>query len=147
MDEKLDARRVVVSGSMYRWRLAMSSVPQEAILKQVLFNILINDINSGIKCTLIKFADDTKLCGRHAQGTGCQPEIPRQAEQWVQMRLVRFSKSKCKVLNLDHGNSYYLYKLGDVRVEHGPDEKDIRVLMDGKLEINQQCALEDQKAN
>lgn len=63
------------------------------------------------------------------------------------MRLVRFSKSTCKVLNLDHGNSYYLYNLGDVRVEHGPDEKDIRVLMDGKLEINQQCALEDQKAN
>jgi len=36
----------------------------------VLFNIIVRDMGSGIECTLIKIADDTKLCGQHAGGVG-----------------------------------------------------------------------------
>ena len=56
----------------------------------------------------------------------------------------RFNKSKCKVLCLGHGNTCYLYKLGDVRVEHSPAGKDFE---DDKLDVSQQCALTVQKAN
>ncbi|GAB0204009.1 mitochondrial enolase superfamily member 1 [Grus japonensis] len=130
----LDGRiqRVMVNGSMSRWRSVTSGVPQGSVLGLVMFNIFISDMDSRIECTLSKFADDTKLSGAVDMPEGwdaIQRNLDR-LERWAHVNLMRFNKAKCKVPHMGQGKPWYQYRLGNK-----------------KLNMSQQCALAAQKAN
>ena len=61
----------------------------------MLFNIYINNLDSGIKCPLSKFADNTKLSGAADTGEG-RNAIQRDLDKLGS--LVRFNKAKYKAL-------------------------------------------------
>ncbi|GAB0178199.1 hypothetical protein GRJ2_000285200 [Grus japonensis] len=77
-------------------------------------------MDSGIECTLSKFANDTKLCGVVDTLEG-RDAIQRDLDR--------------------------LERLGEEWIESSPEEKDLGVLVDKKLNMSRQCALAAQKAN
>lgn len=90
-------------------------------LGPVLFNASIANGDSGIECTLIKFAVTRNLC--LAWGAG-----PWETEEGQEVHLAQ-------------GSSRHGYSLGAV-TENSPAE-DLGVLMDEKLSTSQQCAPRD----
>lgn len=70
--------------------------------------------------TLSKFIDDTKQCGAINTPQG-QDVLQRDLDwfkKWAWVNIMRFNKTKFKVLHLGCDNPCYQYKLGDEMIEY-----------------------------
>lgn len=75
-------------------------VSRGAILWPIQINIFINDLDAGTKCIPSKFADNKKLGGVADTSHGCaaiQRDL-NSLESWVERKVMKLSKRKCKVL-------------------------------------------------
>ncbi|RMC20203.1 hypothetical protein DUI87_01049 [Hirundo rustica rustica] len=105
---------------MSKWR----PETQGLVLGLVLFNIFVGGMDRGIECTLSKFPEETKLWGAVNMLEG-RDAIQSDLDRWACANLMKFNKSKCKVLYLGQGNPKHKYKVGGEWIESSPGEKDL----------------------
>ncbi|PKU39987.1 rna-directed dna polymerase from mobile element jockey-like [Limosa lapponica baueri] len=71
-----------------------------------LFSIFVGDMDSWIKCTLSKFADDTNAVDMQEERDATQRDLDR-LERWLCAKLIKFNKDKYRVLHHCRGKPQY----------------------------------------
>jgi len=99
-------QRVIVDGKVSNWKSVLSGVPQESVLKPILFLIYINDLDDDITSKVLKFADETRVFikfNSDAERQQLQDDLNKLTE-WAEKWQMLFNFRKCKCRHTGHGN-------------------------------------------
>ena len=109
-------------------------------LGPLLFLIYINDLESGLLSSLLKFADDIKV---FCQVNGERDREQLQADsnrltEWSEKWQMPFNTSMCRVMHLGKANNKFEYTMGNYTLEVTNEEKDLGVIT-SNLKPSKQC--------
>ncbi|TRZ26216.1 hypothetical protein HGM15179_000828 [Zosterops borbonicus] len=120
-----------------------------SVLGLAVFNIFVDDMDSGIESSLSKFSVDTELCGavNTLEGRDAIKKELDRVERWVHVNLMEFNNARCKILHMGWGNPKHEYRLDGEWIESSLEEKDLGALSDKKLSMTRQCSFAAPRAN
>jgi len=144
-------QRTCLGGVKSGWRIVVSGVPQGSVLgpRPLLFLIFINDIDTGILNTILKFADDIKLYGKAVSPADIlqlQSDLNKLCK-WAEEWQMRFNVSKCKVMHIGSNNAGASYYMNGQLLDQMLMHKDLGVIVTCNVKIAEQCSHAYIKAN
>ena len=141
---------VVIENCVSSSKPVLSGVPQGSILGPILFVLFINDLPSGLSqgTELALYADDTKIwrgITSYSDHQLLQNDI-NYLNSWATSNKMKFHPLKCKVVSIHSSPSplaflpsvNFHYQLGENLLEYSENEKDLGVLINCKLNFNEQ---------
>ena len=121
----------------------LSGVPQGSVLGPILFLVYINDLEEGVTCKILKFADDTKLFRKGKEFWDKQQlqddidKLVKWSENWQML----FNFGKCKCLPTGSGNTGMNYDMVGTILSKIVKEKDLGVTMNANMKVSEQAEL------
>ena len=120
-----------------------------SVLGSILFLIYINDLEEGVTGKKIKFADDTKL-SRKTKEIGDKQKLQDDIDKlvrWSEKWQMLFNFGKCKCLHTGPGNTGTNYEMGGTILSKTMKEIDLRVTMNAKMKVSEQCRIAASQGN
>ena len=116
----------------------------------VVFNLFVTDLDSAVECTFSKFLGDTNFCDvvNTIKRRDATQRDPDKLQRWVCANLIKINKA-IHVQGYSYGSLQSDAQMQEecrMRLQQSRGET-LEVLVDEKLNTNQQCALAAQKNN
>ena len=111
--------------------------------------VFIDDLEEGLICDVLKFADDTKIFRRVDSDEDrdvLQQDLDRFLD-WTKAWQMRFNVNKCKVMHLGRGNPGGNYVMNGGTFGVVSEEKDLGVRITSYLKTSAHCAYMCTRAN